>query len=99
MAVRQASEIAFNDAVRYKQGSFAVSEQVQAIVEAVRGLGPEQFQELRSVLAAMDAPSDSGQPDRKQLVNSIRGKYRHVPTTSESFMRRKMEDLELESQS
>ena len=54
-----------------------MSEQVQSIVEAVRGL---------------DASSS-----RKQLVDSIRGKYRHVPTSSESFLNRKQDDTALES--
>ena len=34
--------------------------------------------------------------ERAQLAKSIRGKYAHVPTSSEEFIRRKHEDLELE---
>jgi len=76
-----------------------VSDQVQAIVEAVRNLDQEQRRELTSALAAIDnwPPSPSG--SRRQLVDSIRGKYRHFPTSSESFIERKMDDIALESRS
>ena len=76
-----------------------MSSQVQSIVEAVRGLDPEQRRELTAVLAAIDIlwPAVSG--SRKQIVDSIRGKYRHVPTSSELFMNRRKEDTALESRS
>lgn len=34
---------------------------------------------------------------RKQLVDAVRGKYRHVPTSSESFLSRKREETDRES--
>jgi hypothetical protein len=73
-----------------------MSEQVQSIVQAVRSLDADQRRELTDALAAIEIsrPSVSS---RKQLVDSIRGKYRHIPTSSESFMNRKKEDISLES--
>jgi hypothetical protein len=73
-----------------------MTEQIQSILEAVRSLDREQRRELTVALAAIDisAPVSSS---RKQLVNSIKGKYRHVPTSSEAFMHRKKEDTALES--
>ncbi len=81
-------------------GRFSVmSEQVQSILEAIRILDLDQRRELTAALAAigvsqLPAATTTG---RKQLVDSIRGKYRHVPTSSESFMSRKRADTALES--
>jgi hypothetical protein len=69
-----------------------MSEQVQSILEAVRHLGPEQRRELAEALAAMETPIEVPTDRRKQLVDSTRGKYRHVPTSSEAFMSRKREE-------
>ncbi|MSV30752.1 MAG: hypothetical protein EXQ52_18700 [Bryobacterales bacterium] len=74
-----------------------MSEQVQTIVEAVRSLSAEQRQELMEALAAIGAPRRPVTMSRKQLIDSIKGKYRHIPTSSESFMSRKREDVTLES--
>ncbi|MBL8175646.1 MAG: hypothetical protein JNK48_13315 [Bryobacterales bacterium] len=73
-----------------------MSEQVQAILQAVRGLTPAQLAELRIALTALEPLAES-EPDKRLLVHSIQGKYRRVPTSSESFLRRKQEDLKLES--
>lgn len=74
-----------------------MSDQVQSIVEAVRRLGTEQRRELAEALAAL-AFSQPDVPDgRKNLVQSIQGKYRHIPTSSESFIDRKKEEAILES--
>jgi len=74
-----------------------MSEQVQSIVEAVRRLGAEQRRELTAALAALDVSRPAASSSRKQVVDSIRGKYRHVPTSSESFIKRKNEDTAMES--
>jgi hypothetical protein len=74
-----------------------MSEQVQSIVQAVRSLDAEQRRELTDALAAMENSRPSASSGRKQLVDSIRGKYRHVPTSSESFLNRRREDTSLES--
>jgi hypothetical protein len=74
-----------------------MSEQVQSIVEAVRSLDATQRRELTAALAAIELPESDASDSRKQLVDSIRGKYRHIPTSSESFMRRKREETVQES--
>ena len=74
-----------------------MSEQVQTIVEAVRSLDAAQRRELTAALAANELSHSDVPCNRKQLVDSIRGKYRHIPTSSESFMNRKKEDTLLEA--
>lgn len=74
-----------------------MSEQVQSIIEAVRGLTPEQRRELMAALATVAEPAES-ERDRERLVQTIRGKYRQVPTSVEDFLRRKREEVERESQ-
>lgn len=74
-----------------------MSEQVQSIVEAVRSLDATQRREVTAALAAIELSQSDVSNSRKQLVDSIRGKYRHIPTSSESFMNRKKEDTVLES--
>ena len=74
-----------------------MSEQVQSIVEAVRSLDATQRRELTAALAAIELPESDASSSRKQLVDSIRGKYRHIPTSSESFMSRKREETVQES--
>ena len=69
-----------------------MSEQVQSIIEAVRSLDADQRRELKAALAALDGSRPAVSGGRKQLVDSIRGKYRHVPTSSESFADQKGED-------
>lgn len=61
------------------------SEQVQSIVAAVRGLDEHQRLQFTSALAAIDLSRPAVSTNRKQLVDSIKGKYRHVPTSSELF--------------
>ena len=86
-------------AVRLRQQRFIMSEQVEAIVQAVQGLDAEQRRELTDALADIEISRVSVAGGRKQLVDSIRGKYRHVPTSSEAFINRKREDNSLESRS
>lgn len=74
-----------------------MSERVKSIVEAVRSLDAEQRRELTAALAAIEVSRPEVSSSRKQLVESIKGKYRHIPTSSESFMNRKKEDTVLES--
>ena len=74
-----------------------MSEQVQSIVEAVRRLDATQRRELTVALAAIELSASDVSSSRKQLVESIRGKYRHIPTPSESFMNRKKEETVQES--
>lgn len=85
----------------YSEGGTSVmSEQVQAIIEAVRRLTAEEQRELLEALGAVETtPSPSSSASRRDLIESIKGKYRDVATSSESFLQRKREDLVLESQS
>lgn len=76
-----------------------MSGQVQSIVDAVRGLDSQQRRELASALLALDVPPPVVSASRKQLVDAIKGKYRHVPTSSDAFLNRKKEDIALESPS
>ena len=76
-----------------------MSEQVQSIVEAVRSLTREQRRELMEALANVETPQTPHFASRRALVEAIKGKYRKVSTSSESFMNRKREDLALESRS
>ncbi len=74
-----------------------MSERVQSIVEAVRSLDAQQRRELTAALAPIEASPGDDRRDRKQLIDSIKGKYRHVPTSSESFINRKRDEIALES--
>jgi hypothetical protein len=76
-----------------------MSGQVQSIVDAVRGLDSQQRRELASALLALDVPPSVVSASRKQLVDAVKGKYRHLPTSSDEFLNRKKEDIALESQS
>ena len=55
-----------------------------------------QIQCIAEAVASIDDPPAST-PHREQLVESIRGKYKHVSTSSDAFQRRKEEDCALES--
>jgi hypothetical protein len=68
-----------------------MSTDVQQILIAVRALRPEERQELAIALDALVLPP---QPN-KDLILAVRGKYAHVPTSSDAFMARKHEDLAL----
>ncbi len=76
-----------------------MSKQVQTIVEAVRSLTAEQRMELMEALATLETSRTPVFAGRRERVQAIKGKYRNVPTSSESFMSRKREDLALESRS
>ncbi len=76
-----------------------MSGQVQSIVEAVRSLTTEQRRELMEALATIETPPTPVPGSRQALVEATKGNYRNVPTSSESFMSRKREDLALESRS
>lgn len=72
-----------------------MSEQVQAILDAVQNLTSDQRIELMAALEAVIA-GDPAHLDRKSLVQAIQGKYRHVPTSVDAFLRRKREEADLE---
>lgn len=73
-----------------------MSEQVQSIVETVRSLDLAQRRELTAALLAIETCDPDEIISRAERVDSIKGKYRHVPTSSESFISRKKEDSSAE---
>jgi hypothetical protein len=73
-----------------------MSEQVQSILNAARSLGREQRRELIAALAAIDMPPVEAALERKQRADALQGKYRHVPTSSESFIWRKKQEIDRE---
>jgi hypothetical protein len=72
-----------------------MSTEVQQILTAVRALSSKERQELAMALEqeALVSPAESN----KNLVLAVRGKYAHVPTSSDAFMARKHEDLASEN--
>jgi len=69
-----------------------MSDQVQTIIEAVRRLSVEQRHELVAALAAEER-SQAVLPSREDIVNSIRGKYKYVPTSVEAFLKQKKDEI------
>jgi hypothetical protein len=72
-----------------------MSTEVQQILVAVRALGSKERQEL-AVALEREALVSPVQPNL-DLILAIRGKYAHVPTSSDAFMARKHEDLASEN--
>ena len=72
-----------------------MSTEVQQILTAVRALSSQKRQELAMALEqeALVSPAESN----KNLVLAVRGKYAHVPTSSDALMARKHEDLASEN--
>jgi hypothetical protein len=70
-----------------------MSTEVQQILTAVRALSSKERQELAMALESLASPV---QPNL-DLILTVRGKYAHVPTSSDAFMARKREDLASEN--
>jgi hypothetical protein len=60
------------------------------IIEEVRALPPDELRLLREELDRMQAESHAA------FVREVKGKYAHVPTSSEAFAARKAEEIALE---
>jgi len=71
-----------------------MSTAVQSILSVAHELTPQQRRELAVALALIDAEPSA---NRQEFVQSIRGKYRHLATSSEAFLLRKAEETALES--
>lgn len=71
-----------------------MSTNVRDILTAVRALTPEERRELATELEREHLMPRA--QSRRELIHAIQGKYAYVPTSSEEFMARKREDLELE---
>jgi hypothetical protein len=78
-----------------------MSQALDRILEEVRQLSPDERRQLRERLnyeahiTPSPVPRDV-QAERAALITSVRGKYAHVPTSSEAFNQRKQEEIELE---
>jgi hypothetical protein len=68
---------------------------VEKIMQEVRSLSP---QELRELLDMINREATSrGRSRRDEILRQIRGKYAHLPTSSDQFAARKREEIELEN--
>ncbi|MGA2771152.1 MAG: hypothetical protein ABSG26_10090 [Bryobacteraceae bacterium] len=72
-----------------------MSTEVQQILTAVRVLSSKERRELAMALEQETLVSPV-QPNL-DLILAVRGKYAHVPTSSDAFMARKREDLASEN--
>jgi hypothetical protein len=72
-----------------------MSTEVQQILVAVRALSLKERQELTEALD-QEALGPPARPN-KNLVLGVRGRYAHVPTSSDAFMARKREELASEN--
>ena len=72
-----------------------MSTELQQILVAVRALSSKERQEL-AVALDREALVSPVEPNL-DLILAIRGKYAHVPTSSDAFMARKHEDLASEN--
>jgi hypothetical protein len=72
-----------------------MSTEVQQILTAVRALTSKERQEL-AIAIEQEALVSPVEPNL-DLILAVRGKYAHVPTSSDAFMARKHEDLASEN--
>lgn len=73
-----------------------MSHVLERIIEEVRALPPDQRQILREMLDREQQDQDGERARRAALTQHIRGKYAHLPTSSEEFARYKAEEIALE---
>jgi hypothetical protein len=66
------------------------------IIRKVRELSNSERLELLRILNSSEQRSATRTPD-VELARSVRGKYAHVPTSSDSFNRRKGGEIKLEN--
>ena len=65
------------------------------IMEKTLSLTPDDMRRLRDVLNGVTWEM-SGPDVRRRLARSVRGKYAHLPTSSDAFAARKAEEIALE---
>lgn len=65
------------------------------IVEKALSLTPDEMRRLRDELNTMTWEM-SGPDARRRAVRAVRGKYAHLPTSSDAFAARKAEEIALE---
>jgi hypothetical protein len=71
-----------------------VSTTLDRIIEEVRALPPDEQKVLREMLDKEWRAAE--QSRRLALSRTIRGKYSHLPTSSDDFAARKAEEIALE---
>jgi DNA-directed RNA polymerase subunit F len=69
--------------------------QMMEIMEKTLTLMPHDMQRLRDILNSVTLDF-AGAEDRAQMARSVRGKYAHLPTSSDAFAARKSEEIRLE---
>ena len=69
---------------------------LEKILAEVNTLSPGERTQLREILST-EQPIDLAR--RQALIRDTMGKYAHLPGSSEEFMARKLEDVELEDPS
>lgn len=74
-----------------------MSSTIEQIVKQLGSLSPSELRELKAWMENRLAPVEA--TSRHAAVDSVFGKYAHVPTSVEDFCVRKSEDLELEARS
>lgn len=77
-----------------RKGDKKMSAVLDKIIEEVRALSPAEQRQLRELLDK--ETREAGREERARLAASIRGKYRHVLTSSEAFAARKAAEIALE---
>ena len=65
------------------------------IMKKTRTLMPDDMRRLRDALNTITLDI-AGAEGRQQMARNVRGKYAHLPTSSEAFAARKAEEIRLE---
>jgi len=73
-----------------------MSTEIQSIVNAVRQLNLDQRHQLAEALELIDSVNASAR-NPAELVHAMRGKYKHLQTSSEDFIQRKAAETPWES--
>ena len=74
-----------------------MSTAVEQILDTVRTLTQTEREDL--IAALQDLKTNAPGISQSTLVQEIRGKYRHVPTSVEAFLKRKSAETDKESRS
>jgi len=70
----------------------------QEIIESLNSLSDDQLWQVRELIKQNFLPEITvkSQEERKQLINSLRGKYAHLNTSSEDFAKQKQAEIDWE---
>jgi|WetSurMetagenome_2_1015567.scaffolds.fasta_scaffold441424_2 hypothetical protein len=70
-----------------------MSSTLEKILEEVKALSPGEKTQLREILAGEPPPAKD-----VAFIRQVRGKYKHALSSTEDFMARKQEEIEIEEQ-